>query len=706
MAGFNSSGGLVNVGISMTLQDHFTGPAGNILSSWNSMMQNMNTFQRGLKSAYEDSINQTWGLLREMGNLAAYSTEIENNTFMTSKIIDGTLGHQESMLKLAKEVNLRNPLRLADITSGQKFMAMAGMTAQQIENATEPAAQLAAVFNMDMGGKGGTADTLTNIMATFHKEAGQAAEVANILSVATTSANMSMSDLAQSIKYSGATARNVGMDVNELAAFIGVLGDRGIQGSMAGTNFSQAINQLVKGMSKSPGILKSIGLSPADLKDAQGNLLPMYDIFKKIAVATKNLNTADKQTVMFNLFGQRGMRAAVPILDDINSGANKYLTIIRNINSQPNWLESTTKEFMQGPGWIAQLTSAFDNLKETLGSTFKEVLRPLAQNVLIPIIKGITGLAGSGMGKWAAQAFMVLTTFKLIRLFLGYSATFIRGMTTGLISASTSSRSLSMGLGTSKANAASLAIYLERCAMTMNRMAYMQMVQSGAISARGYMPIGGGYAYRVDSRGRGYYVNQATRQRIPDRQALGLTPLGMGGAWTRGGYTPPTGAWAGGGYTPPTTRIGKIRDTISSPVFQVMRTRLGAIRNRNTAKDVKKGIFVMTRGIGAVGSVLGRTLGFLGGPWGMGISLALTFVPKIFSWLSDNKKKEPTPEELQAQEDARVAAIQKALREGKTATIQINLNGQNIGTYGDGGTANVTMPGGYSGFDDYGMEFN
>lgn len=695
MAGFNSSGGLVNVGISMTLQDHFTGPAGNILSSWNSMMQNMNTFQRGLKSAYEDSINQTWGLLREMGNLAAYSTEIENNTFMTSKIIDGTLGHQESMLKLAKEVNLRNPLRLADITSGQKFMAMAGMTAEQIENATEPAAQLAAVFNMDMGGKGGTADLMTNIMATFHKEASKAAEVANILSVATTSANMSLNDLAQSIKYSGATARNVGMDVNELAAFIGVLGDRGIQGSMAGTNFSQAINQLVKGMSRNPDILKSIGLSPADLKDAEGNLLPMYEVFQKIAAATKGLNSADRQTVMFNLFGQRGMRAAVPILDDINSGANKYLTILRNINSQPGWLQNTTQEFMKGPGWIAQLTSAFDNLKETLGSTFKEVLRPLAQGVLIPIIKGITWISGSGMGKWAAGALMILTTFKLIRLFLGYSATFIRGMTTGLISASTSSRSLSMGLGTSKANAASLAIYLERCAMTLNRMAYMQMVQSGAISARGYMPIGGGYAYRVDSRGRGYYVNHATRQRVPDRQALGLTPLGMGGAWA-----------GGRAYAPPTTRFGRMRDTMSSPVFHVVRRGLGATGTSATARTVTRGIFGMTRGIGAIGGVLGRTLGFLGGPWGMGISLALTFVPRIFSWLSDKKSKEPTPEELQAKEDARVAAIQKALREGKTATISINLNGQNIGTYGNGDTANVTMPGGYSGFDDYGMEFN
>ena len=694
MAGFNSSGGLVNVGISMTLQDHFTGPAGNILSSWNTMMQNINTFQRGLKSAYEDSINQTWGLLREIGNLAAYSTEIENNTFLTSKIIDGTLGHQESMLKLAKEVNLRNPLRLADITSGQKFMAMAGMTAQQIENATEPAAQLAAVFSMDMGGKGGTADTLTNIMATFHKEASQASEVANILSVATTSANLSLDDLAQSIKYSGATARNVGLDINELAAFIGVLGDRGIQGSMAGTNFSQAINQLVKGMSKNPNILKRIGLSPADLKDSVGNLLPMYEIFQKIAAATKNLNSADIQTIMYDLFGQRGMRAAVPILDDINSGTNKYLTILKKINSQPNWLENTTKEFMKGPGWIDQLLSAFDNLKETLGSTFKEVLRPLAQNVIIPLVKGITWIAGSGMGKWAAGALMILTTFKLIHLFLGYSATFIRGMTTGLITGASSSRSLSIGLGTSKNNAASLALYLERCAMTMNRMAYMQMVQAGTISPRGYMPIGGGYAYRVDSKGRGYYVNQATRQRVPDRQALGLTSPGGGGGWTRGGYAPPT------------TRFGRIRDTMASPVFQIMRSQIRATGTGVVARTVTRGIFGVTRGIGAVGSVLGRTLGFLGGPWGMGISLALTFVPKIFSWLSDKKKKEPSPEELQAREDAKVVAIQKALKEGKTATIQINLNGQNIGTYRDGGTANVSVPGGYSGFDDYGMEYN
>ena len=113
---------------------------------------------------------------------------------------------------------------------------------------------------------------------------------------------------------------------------------------------------------------------------------------------------------------------------------------------------------MQGPGWIAQLISAFDNLKDTLGTTFKEVLRPLTQYVFIPVIKGITWIAGSDIGKWAASALMILTTFKLIRVFLGYSATFIRGMTTGLITGASSSRSLAMGLGTSKNHDASLAI--------------------------------------------------------------------------------------------------------------------------------------------------------------------------------------------------------------------------------------------------------
>lgn len=691
MASFiNGGGGLVNVGIAMTLQDHFSGPAGDVLSSWQSMMRNVGSFNQGMQAAYTDAINQSMGILKAMGNMVDYSTEVHKNTFLTSKMIGDSLDHQEQLMSLARDINLRNPLTLMDITSGQKFMAMAGMTAEQIEKASEPAAQLAALFNMEMGGKGGTADLMTNIMATFSKAPEEATKVADILSVATTSANVSLNDLAQSIKYSGATARNVGLGINELAAYIGLLGNRGIQGSMAGTNFSQAINQLVKTMNNAKSTtLKQIGLSPQDLKDAHGNLLPIHEVFTKIAQATKDLPTADKQGVLFGLFGQRGMRAAVPILDDIISGAGKYEEILQKINNSAGFTDSTTKEFMEGPGWIQTLTSAIENMKVSMGEAWEKVFKPISQYFIVPAIKLFTNIINTGFGQWVFGAVSILTTFRLIRSVIGYIVVGTKGFTTALFTGNASAAGISRGLGGAKINAASLAIYLERCVSALNRMSYLQMVQMGRISPRGYMPVGNGYAYRVDSRGNGYYINQATRQRVDASKAMGFTPLGMGGAWA-----------GGGGYAPNlATRTGQIRNTMMSPMFNVTRNALGGGR---TAGKIA---FGMTKGFGAVAGGLGRVLGFLGGPWGMAISLGMTFIPQIFDWLKGSKDNEPSPEELEAKREAEHAALVKALQEGKTATIQINLNGQNIGTYGDGSSVNATIPMGGDDLMNYGMDF-
>ena len=690
MAAFiNNGGGLVNVGIAMTLQDHFSGPAGDVLSSWQSMMRNAGSFNQGMQAAYMDAINQSTGILKTMGNLVDSAVEVQKNTFLTSKIIGDNLDHQEQLMSLAEEINLRNPLTLMDITSGQKFMAMAGLTAEQIEKASEPAAQLAAIFDMDMGNKGGTADLLTNVMATFNKAPDEAAKVADMLAVATTSANMSLQDLTQSMKYSGAAARNVGIDVDELATYIGILGNRGIQGSMAGTNFAQSINQLIKAMSTKTTVFKQIGLSPKDLKDVHGNLLPIHEVFTKIARATKDLPSADKQAVLFKLFGRQGMRAAVPILDDIISGAGKYEEILRNIRNSEGFTDTTTKELMKGPGWIKALTSGLDNMLKSIGKALEKYFKPISQHFIVPVIKLFTKFIKTDFGTWTVGAVSVLTTFRLIKSVIGYIVVGAKGFTTALFTGNASAAGISRGLGGAKINAASLAIYLERCVSALNRMSYLQMVQMGRITPRGYMPVGPGYAYRVDSKGRGYYINQATRQRVDASKAMGFTPLGMGGAWA-----------GGGGYTPNlNTRTGQIRNTMMSPMFNVTRHAMGG------GKTAGKIAFGMTRGFGAVAGGLGRVLGFLAGPWGMAISLGMTFIPQIFDWLRGSKDNEPSPEELEAKRGAEHAALVKALQEGKAATIQINLNGQNIGTYGDGSTVNATIPTGGDDLMNYGMDF-
>lgn len=71
-----------------------------------------------------------------------------------------------------------------------------------------PAAKLASIFSMPLGEKGGVADLMTNIMQTFNIPSQNATQVVDQLATAVTSANISLTDLAQSFQYSGAEFRN------------------------------------------------------------------------------------------------------------------------------------------------------------------------------------------------------------------------------------------------------------------------------------------------------------------------------------------------------------------------------------------------------------------------------------------------------------------------------------------------------------------
>ena len=162
MASYGRS--LVDVGIALTLQDRFSNPANKALSNWRSLINDMQTFSQGMSMGYSKIFDSSLDTTKNLYRAFEYSAKVQKNTFLTNKMINDGSDHQADLLKQAQDINLKNPLKAMDITSGQKFMAMAGMGYEQISKATEPAAQLAAIFDMEMGGKGGTADLMTNIM--------------------------------------------------------------------------------------------------------------------------------------------------------------------------------------------------------------------------------------------------------------------------------------------------------------------------------------------------------------------------------------------------------------------------------------------------------------------------------------------------------------------------------------------------------------
>ena len=686
-----NSSSLVDIGISMSLRDQFTTPAGNIGRAWHNMMNGITQTAYNAQTSFANTVAMSMNVLKSLESAFEYSAKVQDNSFLTTKMINDGLDHQKELLEQAQAINLRNPLTAMDITSGQKFMAMAGMGFEQIKGAVEPAAQLAAIFNMPMGQKGGTADLMTNIMSMYNLDPSKAKSVADVLGVGVTSANTSMEDLAQAIKYSGATARMAGMDIKQHVAAIGVLGNSGIQGSMAGTAISNAINMFNKAVSGSSKggakVLKALGLDKESLTDAQGRLVPLAKLVQIISEKTKGLSSVDQYQVYFNLFGQRGIRAMYALVQDYEHN-NKYAEILGKLNQSEGWSQNTMEEKMKTPeGAILMMSSAFENLKVTGGAVLAKVFVPL-MNVAGNFFTALNNFSKSGMGKILIQGLTWFTMFKGIRAMFGFFVMGARNVALGIKGSGTASNLLRTNLGLSNTSTAQMETHLRSCLLIMTRMATVQGLSTGiglTGARRNLMPLRDGYVSQLDKNGRMIY-----------RVAKGYTSANGGRAGTIVSAQEALmlgsvmGATRNGAAAQNAAKYG-------TPLFKSLRNFIPKALSSSVAMPLAR--------VGAgIAGIASKGLGFLMGPWGLGISFALSFVPSILDFLKGDSnaqaQERKTAEQRQAQRDAELV---RAIANGKPASISIDLNGSNVGTFSDGDHASIDMNGPQFEMSEYGM---
>lgn len=697
MIGSNSA--LVDIGIQMSLRDQFTSPAGNIGRAWHNMMNGITSTAYDAQTSFANTAAMGMQVLKGLESTFEYSAKVQANSFLTNKMINDGIDHSVSLLKQAQDINIRNPLTAMDITSGQKFMAMAGMGFEQIKGAVEPAAQLAAIFSMPMGQKGGTADLMTNIMSMYNLDPSKAKSVADIMGVGVTSANTSMQDLAQAVKYAGATARMSGLDLKEMVASIGVLGNSGIQGSMAGTALANALNMFNKALSgQSKGgakTLKALGLSPKDLTTAEGHLRSMAEIIQIISDRTKGMNSVDMYKTYFNLFGQRGIRAMYSLVQDYQTNG-KYSQIIDKLNHASDgkgWTDQTMEDYMKtSEGSLRMLESSWENLKVTVGKSLNEVFIPFFNNVS-SLLQIFNKFADTGLGKILLGGTTWLTGFLTLRAIFGWMV-----MGARRISLTTSRTSTSTGVMRTNMQAANISSqqmeqHLFASLQILTRMATVQGMATGIgmTGSRGnLMPLNPGYVAMINKHGRLEY-----------RVAKGYRAL----SGAKGGtIVSPSEALIAGGVVAASSRVGTT--TAASSVASASRYGTPLYRSLNTVLSRSVAAPLARAGAG-LASIATKSLGFLMGPWGMAISFAVSFLPGIFSTLSDwfgisnsKEQEEKSAEQRQAQRDAELV---RAITQGKPASISIDLNNKPIGTFSDGDHASVNLNSSNIDMDEYGM---
>ena len=628
MIGMNSGQAMVSVGVAMILQDQFTNQANNIGKAYRDMMEEIyqsSGASRGLTEMVW-SRGATAGALTVMGGLIdsyTYFADVQNDLFWATKMTNGGLEEQQALMERVREVNLVTPLTNKDLSSAARFMAMAGNTNEAIQHMLEPVAELSGVFGMQAGGKGGVADLFTNISMMFGRnleDQQEAYNVANELYAVTTSSNTNLQDLAQAITYSGSEMRRAGYGLRETAASIGAMGNYGIQGSAAGTalaNMMRYIQLSASGQKKKGSdMLAAVGIDAKSLMDSEGHLISLNDIYHKMYEATKDLDTFSKNSFFYNVFGVRGTReiaAMVQMIEDAAGGASKYEEIMQRMKDATgnNELGKAYGEWTEGPaGQLAMFKAELDNLRTTVGEQIAPLFTPILHH-LNSIMSMVGWLGKTGLGGAAIRAVAVGTAFQLTLRVLTAIRGIIRVATVGITQMSSAGGRMSAGPAAANTQFVLMEGHLRTLIVLMGEyLAMNNMIPRGGIAT----PYGTVFA-------------QGGRARITN------TAAGVRGMGLNNGMNVMTGAAVGA----------------------------AAAKSAGAA-----GGAAVARGLGS------RIIGFLGGPWGIGLSIGIPLLIDLLTSNNDENRKqtELLEESISASEmknledEALINALRAACKEG------------------------------------------
>lgn len=620
------SEGQLEIGIALVLQDRFSNQAREASSVIRGLHRDAKNAVQANLTAVQSYANMASGVANSI--VSTLTTTAETGAdfidmMTTVGAISGATENQMSRLsETAQTLGLRTMFMSMDIASGMKYLAMAGNDANQIQEMISGAAMMANATGMKLGDKGGAADLLTNIMRTFKLEGQQAADiVGDQLTKAALSSNVLMTDLAESIKYSAASMVTLKQQLPQVAAMIGILGNAGIQGSMAGVSIRNMADYLTQSITnpnfKGAKALAKLGLGKQDFVDANGDLQDFAVILEKIGTATQGLSTVDQNAVFKSIFGVRGMRAAVAIMRDTEG----YFDLLNKIqNNSAGFAEEVVRKRLETfAGKVDLVRSAAENLMTTFSKALDK--NPIIMGFLDMVswaISQLRDLMATPFGPWIAGfAAIAAVGLKIGSIWMGLRARWLLLNGDSQVSFRTMVRLMIGGWNQATISAQGY-LNMERAIMAQREAGIR--ASAATVAAIGGMPV--------------YYYN-------------GNTPAKMG---ANGRYYANTGRGASG-WTP--VPAAMVTTTDASKMTRSLMGGAGA-----AAGAASRGALASVgRGLLGFGS---RIVGLFSGPLGLAIIGISIFGPMIYSAIKGNKSAQD--ENTRATND--LASAIKASREG------------------------------------------
>ena len=267
----------------------------------------------------------------------------------------------EALSAKAQEMGAKTKFSASEAADAMGYMAMAGWDAKDMLNGIEGVMNLAAASGEDLAS---VSDIVTDAMTAFGlaadgttKGVANATYFADTLAATAASANTNVGLMGETFKYVGTMAGSLGYSIEDVSLAIGLMANRGLKGSMAGTSLNSVMTRLATNTSGAREAIEKLGVK---FYDSSGNARALGDVMTELRDATKGMNNEQKTALANTVAGMEAQKGLLAILDATDDEYNNLADSIKNSTGAAQEQADVKMDNLYGD--VTRLKSAWDGL--------------------------------------------------------------------------------------------------------------------------------------------------------------------------------------------------------------------------------------------------------------------------------------------------------------------------------------------------------
>ena len=382
--------------------------AGSVSSSFNNAMGTAETKMQSLGSVAAKAAKlaaAAWGAVK-IGQFVsdAVNTYADFDQAManTAAICGATADDYARLQQVALDMGKATTKTATESAEALGYMSLAGWDVNESIAGLEPILRLSEATQM---GLATSSDLVTDSLSALGLQVDDLGGYLDVVAMANNKSNQTAQMLMEAYIAVGGTMKNLHVPIQESAAALGVLANRGIKGSEAGTALNAVINNLTTGTGQAGKMMDKLGISAFD---SNGKFIGLAETLRVVDEATKDMTEEQRNAALVALGGKEHIDALNDLISGLNTttadGRSEWEALtddLYNADGALSTMAATVTDTLKGA--ISIFGSAMDDMKIRLAQTFAPAAKDAinAVSAVIPSITDRIAAAGNAFVEYA-----------------------------------------------------------------------------------------------------------------------------------------------------------------------------------------------------------------------------------------------------------------------------------------------------------------